>query len=51
MKKAIFVLALIAAVYSIPAPAYAGPCDHSWDRASDGSRCGDRAADRREGGR
>jgi hypothetical protein len=26
-------------------------CDHSWDTASDGSRCGGRAADERPGGR
>jgi len=30
---------------------FAGPCDSSSDRAGDGSRCGDRAADRRSGGR
>jgi hypothetical protein len=29
---------------------FAGSCDHSWQHAKDGSRCGDRAADRREGG-
>jgi hypothetical protein len=27
------------------------PCDHSWQTARDGSRCGNRAADRRPGGR
>ena len=26
--------------------AYAGNCDYSWQHAKDGSRCGDRAADR-----
>lgn len=31
--------------------ALAGSCDHSWQSASDGSNCGDRAADRRAGGR
>lgn len=29
---------------------YAGNCQHSWDSASDGSRCGGRAADQRPGG-
>lgn len=29
---------------------YAGSCDHSWQSASDGSRCGGRAADQRPGG-
>jgi hypothetical protein len=27
------------------------PCDYSWQTASDGSRCGGRAADMRPGGR
>lgn len=31
--------------------AFAGNCDYSWQKAKDGSSCGDRAADRREGGR
>jgi hypothetical protein len=29
----------------------AHPCDHSYETARDGSRCGNRAADRRPGGR
>ncbi|XAZ26203.1 transmembrane anchored protein (plasmid) [Sinorhizobium sp. B11] len=29
---------------------YAGNCNHSWDRASDGSSCGGRASDQRDGG-
>lgn len=29
---------------------FAGNCNFSTDRASDGSVCGDRAADKREGG-
>ena len=29
---------------------YAGSCNHSWQQASDGSRCGGRAADQRPGG-
>lgn len=36
----------------IPAlPALAGSCDRSTQTAKDGSRCGDRAADKRAGGR
>lgn len=45
---------LIALTLSFVAPiasAFAGPCDHASDTASDGSRCGNRAADRRSGGR
>lgn len=44
----------IALTLSFIAPlasAIAGPCGTSSDRAADGSRCGDRAADRRAGGR
>lgn len=47
-------IVLLALVLSIVAPiatAVAGPCGTSSDRAADGSRCGDRAADRRSGGR
>lgn len=29
----------------------AHPCDHSYETARDGSRCGNRAADKRSGGR
>ncbi len=32
-------------------PASAGPCNYPDDRASDGSRCGGRAASERPGGR
>lgn len=50
--KNIILAALAAASMSIATvPAFAGSCDHSWQQASDGSRCGDRAADRREGGK
>jgi hypothetical protein len=31
--------------------AFAGSCDHASDRAADGSRCGNRAADQRSGGK
>lgn len=45
------IIALVALVLgSVVAPAFAGNCDHSWERASDGSSCGGRAADQREGG-
>lgn len=47
MKK----IFLIALLLSIATASYAGPCDHSWQTASDGSRCGGRAADMRPGGR
>lgn len=47
-----FVVALVAtvAVWSIE-PAHAGNCDYSHQTAKDGSSCGNRAADRRPGGR
>jgi hypothetical protein len=34
-----------------PTAVFAGSCDHSWQRAKDGSLCGDRAADQRPGGK
>jgi hypothetical protein len=36
-------------VSSAPAKAIEHPCDHSWQTARDGSRCGNRAADKRKG--
>lgn len=48
MRKVMMVLALIAGLVG---NSFAGNCDHSWDKAKDGSSCGDRAADRRAGGR
>lgn len=48
MKKLLFVIAIITMIAS---SVFAGPCDHSWQTASDGSRCGRRAADMRPGGR
>lgn len=41
---------LIAAIGLASAPSFAS-CNYSWQTAKDGSRCGDRAADRRDGGR
>jgi len=50
MKLAFTLFFLSIVLTAVPSPSFAGPCDHSWQTASDGSRCGDRAADRREGG-
>jgi hypothetical protein len=49
-RALIFAFAVAVAVPAMPSFATAGNCDHSWQRAKDGSRCGERAADRREGG-
>lgn len=49
MIRLMIVVAMLSV--SVPAMAVAGPCDHSWQTAKDGSQCGDRAADQREGGR
>jgi hypothetical protein len=43
--------ALLLATLLPAVSALAGPCTHSSDRASDGSRCGDRSSDSRPGGR
>ncbi|MGC6406490.1 hypothetical protein ACNO7K_08665 [Bisgaard Taxon 45] len=46
MKKvAVVLLALFS--LSIANTSFAGNCNYSWQSAKDGSRCGDRAADRR----
>ena len=43
---------ILAAILALPTTmAFAGSCDHSLQSAKDGSSCGDRAADRRPGGR
>lgn len=43
---------ILAILVALPiGSTFAGSCDHSWDKAKDGSSCGDRAADRRAGGR
>lgn len=43
---------IIATILALPASfSFAGNCDHSWQSAKDGSSCGNRAADRRPGGR
>ena len=45
----ILVAAFILALMSVSG-AVAGNCQHSWQTASDGSSCGDRSADSRDGG-
>lgn len=42
---------LLLTLLFISGSVFAGSCDHSWQTAKDGSSCGDRAADKREGGR
>lgn len=46
---AVTVLVMGVSVASVTVQA--GNCDYSWQSASDGSACGDRAADRRPGGK
>ena len=48
LLKAILAVALLA--IAAPTIATAGPCNVPSDTASDGSRCGDRAASERPGG-
>ena len=47
--QTLFVITIM--IVSFTSSASAGNCDHSWQTASDGSSCGDRAADVRPGGR
>ena len=49
--KTILLTSLLVITSTFTATAFAGSCDHSWQSAKDGSSCGDRAADRREGGK
>jgi hypothetical protein len=49
--KTILAVTIAAASIAVSSAAIAGPCDYSWQTASDGSSCGGRAADRRPGGR
>lgn len=51
MKILILSAVMAASLLGVSAPVNAGNCDHSWQTAADGSSCGNRAADRREGGR
>ena len=45
LAVALFIVSSVSTVSS-----FAGPCDHSWETAKDGSSCGGRAADEKEGG-
>jgi hypothetical protein len=50
MKK--LILAVLATTFTVLSfPTFAQSCDRSTQTAKDGSRCGDRAADRKPGGR
>jgi hypothetical protein len=50
MRKIIKVGLVLATI--LPAvPAFAGPCEHPSDRASNGSLCGGRSSDSRPGGK
>ncbi|MCH4243792.1 hypothetical protein [Acinetobacter gerneri] len=50
MKK-LLICAVLIISSTTSIPAFSGSCDYSWQSAKDGSSCGDRAADRRAGGR
>ncbi|WP_434723035.1 hypothetical protein [Mesorhizobium sp. RIZ17] len=45
-----FVVALLLSAVSASTVSFAGNCQHDYDTAADGSRCGDRSADSRDGG-
>ncbi|TPI36811.1 transmembrane anchored protein [Mesorhizobium sp. B3-1-9] len=49
MRIFIFIALLLSALGASTA-SFAGNCQHDYDTASDGSRCGDRSADSRPGG-
>ncbi len=48
MKKLVLLLMTVLSI-GVSTASYAG-CQHDWDRASDGSRCGGRSSDSRPGG-
>jgi|GEM_PF-392504 len=50
MKIRVLSLIVMACLMLSVQAANAGSCNHSWQTASDGSSCGDRAADVRKGG-
>lgn len=50
MKNIVIAVMAIFFSSSFVATASAGNCDHSWQQAKDGSSCGGRAADQRDGG-
>ncbi|NTI62131.1 hypothetical protein G6L85_11510 [Agrobacterium rhizogenes] len=45
------VLIAFAMLIGAPSLSFAGNCEHSWQRASDGSSCGGRADDQKTGGK
>ncbi|SUU35188.1 Uncharacterised protein [Actinobacillus seminis] len=47
MKKIATFLLAVFVLGTISSLAQAGQCDYDWQRAKDGSRCGDRAANKR----
>lgn len=49
MKKIILIFMALLSV-TAGSSAFAGSCQHDWDRAADGSRCGGRSSDSRPGG-
>lgn len=49
MKKLVLMFIALLSITSSTA-SFAGNCQHDWDRASDGSRCGGRSSDSRPGG-
>ncbi|MFH3824473.1 hypothetical protein [uncultured Acinetobacter sp.] len=42
---------ILTIMMTMPVISFAGNCDHSWQNDKNGNSCGDRAADRRDGGR
>ena len=51
MNKTTKIAMILIPVLTASVPAYAGPCGVPDDTASDGSRCGGRAASERPGGK
>ncbi|NTG38809.1 hypothetical protein G6K91_31595 [Agrobacterium rhizogenes] len=49
MQKIVFIA--VAILVAAPSLSFAGNCDHSYQRASDGSSCGGRADDQKTGGK
>lgn len=47
MKKIAAFLLAVFALGTVSTIAQAGQCDYDWQGAKDGSRCGDRAANKR----
>lgn len=49
MKKLVLMLTMFVTII-LSTNVFAGNCQHDWDQASDGSRCGGRSSDSRPGG-